>query len=343
MRSRAFLSIALLVSVATPLAAHAAIPFFGPIIPTAYNTCPANWSLLLVVINNIISLLITLAITVVTPLTVAWAGFLYVVNPVDPSGISKAKGILWNTLLGIVIALSGWLIVDALMAVLYHPNDGSSYASKWYNIIQGNWGDVCLTQKGANLGDGLNQVSGNQIPMTGSGGNNALQPAFDKTGTACDPALVQQLAAQGSPSYQLSNTQANIFACIAWPESRCGKSFDPPNYNWNSAKSSPGSSAAGAFQVLLSTNHQCYENTACYQAAGVSGPLNCHMAFDSRGNPKTDSVGAALVQTCVRAASNMGCSVSAASCLLKQSGGSFSPWQADVNSQKQTGCITTGG
>jgi hypothetical protein len=255
--------------------------------------------------------------------------------------MERAKGILWNTLLGIVIALSGWLIVDALMAVLYHPSDGSGFTTKWYNIIQGNWGDVCLVQAGSSPGSTLNQVTGiNQIPILGAGATGDLKSAM-QPGTACDPAKVQELAAAGSPAYQLSNVQANIFACIAQPESSCGKNL--LNYNWKGAKSLPASTAAGAFQVLLAKNHQCYENTSCYTAAGVSGPLNCHTAFESNGMPKTDPQSTKLVETCLKAAYALGCSVSSAACLLQQNGSNFSPWQADINNLKQTGCITTGG
>jgi hypothetical protein len=123
-----------------PLAAHAAIPFFGPIIPAAQASCPAGWALVMTVINNIISLLITLLIVFIAPLTIAWAGFLYVVNPVDPSGKSKAKSILIHTVVGLVVALAGWLIVDFVMAVLYNKD---STGKTWSTLVTGG-GDTCI-------------------------------------------------------------------------------------------------------------------------------------------------------------------------------------------------------
>ena len=338
MRSRISLFALLFIvgSLALPAAAHASIPFFGPIIPSAYNVCPASWGLLITVINNIIELLITLAIVLVAPLTIAYAGFLLVIEPVSPGGISKARGIIWNTVIGIVIALSAWLIVDAVMAVLYHPTDPALAGKTWSQIITSGGIDPCIKQAGSLPTDTLNQAQMTGVSATGTIGS----PPSGKAGTACDPSVVQAAAATGG--YTLSSMQANIFACIAAPESNCGAPQNPPNYNWNSKRSSPGSTAAGAFQVLLSSNHSCYENSACYSAAGVSGSLNCQNGFDSRGNPKTDSVGAAVVQRCVTAASNLNCSASAAACLLQKNNGSFSPWQSDVNSQKQTGCITSG-
>ena len=125
-------------SLALPLAAQRRNTLFGPIIPneqitvngvlTNQNVCAAGWGLLITVINNIISLLITLAIVFVAPLMIAWAGFLFVVNPVNASGKEQAKKILWNTIIGIVIALAGYMIVAALMAVLY---TGSAGSTKW--------------------------------------------------------------------------------------------------------------------------------------------------------------------------------------------------------------------
>lgn len=150
MRFRALLFALLFVagSLALPHFAHAAaIPFFGPIIPEANSICPLGWGSLITVINNIIRLLITLAIVFVAPLMIAYSGFLFVVNPVNPSGREEAKKILTHTIVGIIIALSGWLIVDAIMAVLYHPS--GSIGSTWSQLITSNPNDSCLKQKGA--------------------------------------------------------------------------------------------------------------------------------------------------------------------------------------------------
>lgn len=139
------------VSVALPLVAYAAVPFFGPIIPQAGNqgTCPASWGMVILVINNIISFALTVSIVFVAPLMIAWSGFLYVINPYDPSGISKAKSILINTFSGIAIALAAWMIVDAVMAVLYSPEHPGE---TWYSLVGGGVGTggvpPCLEQAG---------------------------------------------------------------------------------------------------------------------------------------------------------------------------------------------------
>ena len=93
MRSRAPL-IALLFIVGMfvlPLAAHAAIPFFGPIVPDAANRCAPGWGMVITVINNIIQFLITIAIVFVAPIMIAWSGFLFVVNPVNAAGRNRRR------------------------------------------------------------------------------------------------------------------------------------------------------------------------------------------------------------------------------------------------------------
>jgi len=156
MRSRIPLFALLLVagSFALPLAAHAGIPFFGPIIPNVpvtidgvasnQNVCAAGWGMLITVANNIISLFLTLLIVFVAPLTIAWAGFLFVTNPANPGNIAKAKGILWNTVLGLVVALAGYMIVSFLMAVLYNP---AEVGKTWAALLTSNNAQFCIPLK----------------------------------------------------------------------------------------------------------------------------------------------------------------------------------------------------
>lgn len=151
MRSRT-LFFALLLAVGTfalPLAAHAAaIPYFGPIVP---KNCPAGWGLLIEVINNIIIVLLSIEIVFFAPLMIAYAGFLFVVNPTNAGGKEKAKQILTNTILGIIISLSAWMIVGAVMAALYKPpkDSGGSTWGTWQELMVGGGADSCLDQPGS--------------------------------------------------------------------------------------------------------------------------------------------------------------------------------------------------
>ena len=337
---------------ALPPAAQAGIPFFGPIIPAAYNVCAPSWGQLIEVINNIIQLLITLAIVFVAPLMIAYAGFLFVTNPVNASGISKAREVLTNTVVGIVIALAGWLIVDAIMAVLYNANASDrsgSVLGTWSNLITSGGITPCIRIAGslrqADLVPGVPPTDVTGVSATG----DLAAPPAGREGTSCDPSRVQAAALTGG--YTLSNMQANIFACIAAPESTCASDGQVlQNDRWGAGTDSAhkGSTAAGAFQVLLSSNHSCYEKTPCYTAVnsvygttyGPTDLLNCHNGFDSIGNPRPANT---LVQVCLTAAASLNCSASAAACLLQGRGGIFEDWRADSRSSRQTQCINSGG
>lgn len=317
MRSRIFVALAALGSFAIPYAAYAAIPFFGPIIPPGVLTsvCPAGWGMLITVINNIISFLITVVIVFIAPLMIAYAGFLFVVNPVNSSGIAKAKEILLNTVVGIVLALAGYLIVDAVMAVLYDSNaqTGNGTLGAWAQII--NWnGQTCLPQMGALPGAELNQATALGIT---TGSLTRTTTFLTAEGNPCNPSTVTSSANEAG--YQVSDTQAKLLACVARGESTCGTN-NPPynlNYSWNKPTANgSASTAAGAYQVLLSTNSICYDNAVCESAAGTPGvPLNCRSGFDSKGFVIP---GSSTVALCQKAAGNIKCSAAAAACLLQK-------------------------
>lgn len=151
MRSR-ILFFTLLLAVgafALPLATHAAaIPNFDPIIPKATADCPAGWGMLITVINNIITVLLTLIIVFLAPIMIAYAGFLFVVNPVNAGGREQAKKILTNTIVGIIISLAAWMIVGAIMAALYKSPDGTW--GTWETLMTGGGSaDDCLDQQGS--------------------------------------------------------------------------------------------------------------------------------------------------------------------------------------------------
>jgi hypothetical protein len=115
----------------------------------------------MIVINNIISFLLTLTIVFVAPLMISYAGFLFVVNPVNAGGKEKAKHVLTNTVVGIVIALAAWMIVDAVMAVLYKPASGSAWGT-WSSLITGS-DKLCIPLAGT-LSQVTPTVPGVEVP-----------------------------------------------------------------------------------------------------------------------------------------------------------------------------------
>ncbi|OGG49090.1 hypothetical protein A3G63_03030 [Candidatus Kaiserbacteria bacterium RIFCSPLOWO2_12_FULL_52_8] len=329
MRSRVSLFIYLLVIVAAvvPSVTHAAIPFFGPIIPEAQALCPGSWALVITVLNNIIAFAITAVIIFVAPLMLAYAGFLYVANPVSPGGISKAKDVLFNTIGGTIVALAAWLIIAAIMAVLYDP---SAVGKTWQSLVTARSNDaLCIDIAGS-----LNQV----VPGTYVTGIDAGSGQFLTLPTSGDCQAGNLMDATAGSPYALNQEQANTLSCIAVPESRCGA-------RTTGARTPEGkpTSASGMFQIVFGSGNDTCHNLnipACSQAAGVSGNLNCYQQF-SGGSPKRDSKGniTAAAAACQRAAANVTCNAQAAACLVKADKG-FSAWTADRRAATQRNCIT---
>jgi hypothetical protein len=310
-----------------PLSAYAAeSTFFGPIVPPECNceevmgeggaivSSAADWGCVLQTVQNGMNFAISISFLILL-VSIVYAGVLFMSSAANPRARESGRRVVTNAFLGIVLIMSAWLLVDFLMKILYNP------ATQIEGEEFGPWNEI--------LGDGSEPKcilpSAPPPPLPAITTNDGYADLGRGTGTgACDPALVQRGAAEGG--HTLTNAEANTLACIARFESTCGARN--LNYRWGR-----GSSAAGPFQVLLDGNSRAYENAACYQAAGVAGPLNCDSGF-SNGNP---IAGSPVVQRCVRAAANLNCSASAAAYILRRQG--FGAWTTDPNSAMQQQCI----
>jgi hypothetical protein len=155
---------------ALPLAAHATgVPFFGPVVPPDVATCAAGWPAVIEVVNRIIALALTLLVLLVAPFMIAWAGFLYVVSPGNPAMRTKASSILLNTLVGLVIALAAWLIINTLLSTLT-PTGVEGWTNKLFNTNA----NMCLRTDAQISNEALNQAAG-QTPTFGlSAGGDSL-------------------------------------------------------------------------------------------------------------------------------------------------------------------------
>lgn len=69
----------------------------------------------------------------------AWAGFLYLTNVTSPNQVQKAKTLFGDVLVGLLIILSAWLIIDTIMKTLIQ--DDSKFGP-WNEICVGGLGDV---------------------------------------------------------------------------------------------------------------------------------------------------------------------------------------------------------
>ncbi len=108
-------SIAYLLTPALSFAASLATP----IVPQ--ETCPLGYGAFFVVIQNVTNDAVILA-SVFIVLLIAYAGFLFVTSPASPSSVSKGRAVLLSAVIGFVIIISAWLIVNEFVMVLTTGN-----------------------------------------------------------------------------------------------------------------------------------------------------------------------------------------------------------------------------
>lgn len=109
-----------LVLLIIPSSASAAIIGFPTSIIPAECNCPggyAGWGCVLDVVKNLLQFAIGLAV-MITVLLFAWAGFLWVTNPANPANKEKGRSIMINAVIGLLITMGAWLIVNTVLTVI---------------------------------------------------------------------------------------------------------------------------------------------------------------------------------------------------------------------------------
>ena len=91
------------------------------IVPCTGTDC--DFCSLIQLADNIIDYLIGL-LAVLAAIMFAWAGFLMITAAGDTGKISRAKEIFTNVMIGVIITLAAWLIVDTVMKLLVNEEFG---------------------------------------------------------------------------------------------------------------------------------------------------------------------------------------------------------------------------
>jgi hypothetical protein len=169
----------------------ASLDFFGPIVPESAQTCAAGWASAIAVLNNIIKFALSMGI-IIAVLMIAYAGFLWVTNPINAENRTKARSILMNAGIGLLIALGAWLLVNTLLGAL---SGGTRSISYFTGFLSTGGGDTCIIAKNQTPGPagGTGVTAGNST--TGNG--TAIC-----TGTNGSP---QQLTGSAAGAYQYSS------------------------------------------------------------------------------------------------------------------------------------------
>jgi hypothetical protein len=87
--------------------------------PQGSNDC--DFSKLILLINNVIQYLIFLA-TSIFSIVFMYAGYLYLTAMGDMGKVSKAHKLFWSAIIGFVIMLCAWLLVDFILTALVTNN-----------------------------------------------------------------------------------------------------------------------------------------------------------------------------------------------------------------------------
>lgn len=168
-----------------PTAAFAAdTNFFGEIYPTAckcdtatigYESAPA-FGCVMKVIQNIINLGLSIGVALFV-IIASYAGFLFMTSSMNPRNREMGRSVLLNAVVGLIIALSAWLLVDFVMKAVYNPdaNFNGSRIGPWNEILVGDGTPQSTCIPKANQGQlgsyGSASDSTSTDGVTGSGAN----------------------------------------------------------------------------------------------------------------------------------------------------------------------------
>ncbi len=110
--------------------------FWGPIVWCTGNYIPGatqigspdtcnNLCDLIGTFLNVIYLIMSIAIFIIAPIGVVWGGILIMFSGANPGTLESGKKILLGTVIGIIIVLCAYLIVNTVLAVLNVTSVGS--------------------------------------------------------------------------------------------------------------------------------------------------------------------------------------------------------------------------
>ncbi len=244
--------------------------------------------------NNVISWLV-LVLGTIAAIMIVFAGFKLVTSNGNQRAMEEAKEIMSNMVIGFVIVLAGWMLVDTVLKAVLKEG------------VYGVWNQVqCVDQP---------VLSDEAYEYETVRSFEELQQAFGYVSPdlAPDPYVTGDCSPTNLQRYGMNSTQSVVFSCIAVAESGCNLNSDNEN-----------SSARGVFQILRGWDDTCHNLNipACIsaaRAAGFSGSsLRCSEAF--RGGQIRPGY-EAQARICDIAASNMACNTAAALCLYNDGGG----------------------
>lgn len=232
-------------------------------------------------IQNIITFAIGIAIPIAAALF-AYAGFLYITSASNPGNISKAKGIFKDALVGFLIAVCAWLIINTLLHVIF--NQGTFSSGNWFTIqcstqprpvsntitqvlsqlpiVAGNTGTLDTSGGGAGsntTGGGGGTGSGNQNEFSNSGDLGTCPAGYQYLPDA-DTCSTPDGSKQVDPTFQSFGNKGTCptgysylpTADTCMSNQDASQSVDPTPYPNNGGAGAPTGDAGGASTLSTS-------------------------------------------------------------------------------------------
>jgi|CXWL01.1.fsa_nt_gi hypothetical protein len=248
----------------TPLGVSAAInSLFQPIIPqTGVCVCPGrapDYGCALQVIQNLMNTGIALGVLFIV-LVLAYAGFIFMTSGANPGTHEQGRTMITNAVVGLLVMLSSWLIVDFIMKAIYSaPSDFGPWNSILAPSADGSDSCIEVNKNAGNITKGvLDPILNVLNPGRGGFVVGVAGALCSDSNPACS---TQSLIAAG-----LTRAQAQAMSCIAVTES---------GGNPNSPNSVTG--ACGTFQITNKTRKSNWQNPDNH-GPGCSVSTSCNNA-----------------------------------------------------------------
>lgn len=179
--------------------------------------------------QNIMQFIIVIAVFLAAVLF-AWAGILMVTSAGDTGQVAKAKGMFSSIIIGILIALAGWLIIDTIMKVLY--NEGKSSFGPW-NKIQ------CISQTPiATRSNPTGYYQNPNVGVPGAGPTSGRCAASNLSSWGSNAAAASCVCAAESANGVLDGTQSMRTDRMLLQANQPGFSFCPFQINMTTTQTS---------------------------------------------------------------------------------------------------------
>ena len=194
--------------------AQANLPLLNPdfsIVPAQCTSCPCGFAGTMQLAQNLMNVGIALGILIML-FVIIYAGVLFLMSPTAPENREKGKSMFTNAIIGFLIIISAWLLIDTVMKTLYNPNatvGGSAKFGPWNTII-GETGEWCIQARETkplfeggdvgNVDDVINGGTGGTGGVTGAAGCPTCVSLSEK-GISCknersctlDPAVADRI------------------------------------------------------------------------------------------------------------------------------------------------------